>query len=204
MNASGRRVGRTLWTACRAVLALTAILGIGYTFAITGVGQLLFPAQADGSPVTNRSGAIVGSALLGQSFTDRSGRPLPEYFQPRPSNAGDGYDAAASSGSNLGPEHPELIRLIGERRAQVAAFDGVAESEVPADAVTSSGSGLDPDISPAYAEIQVRRVAEARGLSERTVRDLVTRHTRGRDLGFLGEPTVDVLGLNLELDELGG
>ena len=145
----------------------------------------------------------MGSALIGQSFTDADGNPLPEWFQPRPSAAGDGYDAGASSGSNLGPENEDLIAAIEERKAQVAEFNGVPEADVPADAVTASASGLDPHISPEYALLQVARVAEARGLPESEVRDLVESRIQARDLGYLGEPTVNVLQLNLALAELG-
>jgi len=147
---------------------------------------------------------VVGSALIGQSFTDAGGEPLVAYFQPRPSAAGDGYDAGASSGSNLGPENPDLVAAIEERRAQVAALEGVEPADVPPDAVTASASGLDPHVSPAYAALQVPRVAAARGMSERDVADLVARHTGGRGLGFVGEPTVNVLRLNLALDDSEG
>jgi len=196
-----RTTARTTWVAIRAMLLLTLVLGVGYTAVITGIGQVAIPAQANGSVV--RSGdEVVGSALIGQSFTDAAGDALPEWFQPRPSAAGDGYDAGASSGSNLGPENEDLVAAIEERRAQVAAFNGVAEDEVPADAVTTSGSGLDPHISPEYARLQVARVAEARGLPESEVGDLVESRIQARDLGYLGEPTVNVLQLNLALEGL--
>ncbi|MFE5293850.1 K(+)-transporting ATPase subunit C [Isoptericola sp. NPDC056618] len=201
MNATTRSTGRTLGVAVRAMIVLTLLLGVGYTAAITGVGQLVLPAQADGSLVRDGDGTVVGSALIGQGFTDAEGAPLPQYFQPRPSAAGDGWDGAASSGSNLGPENPDLVAAIGERRAAVAALEGVDPADVPADAVTASGSGLDPHISPEYAELQVARVAAARGLSDKEVSDLVARHTEGRALGYLGEPVVDVLELNVALDE---
>ena len=197
-----RTTARTYWVAIRAMLLFTLVLGVGYTAVITGIGQVILPAQANGSVV--RSGdEVVGSALIGQSFADADGNPLPEWFQPRPSAAGDGYDAGASSGSNLGPENEDLIAAIEERKAQVAEFNGVPESEVPADAVTASASGLDPHISPEYARLQVARVAEARGLPESEVLDLVESRIQARDLGYLGEPTVNVLQLNLALDELG-
>jgi K+-transporting ATPase ATPase C chain len=197
-----RTTARTYWVAIRAMLLFTLVLGVGYTAVITGIGQVALPAQANGSVV--RSGdEVVGSALIGQSFADADGNPLPEWFQPRPSAAGDGYDAGASSGSNLGPENEDLIAAIEERRAQVAEFNGVPESEVPADAVTASASGLDPHISPEYARFQVARVAETRGLPESEVLDLVESRIQARDLGYLGEPTVNVLQLNLALDELG-
>lgn len=204
MNTSARATGRTVWVAVRAMALFTLVLGVGYTALVTAVGQVALPAQAAGSLLRGDSGEVVASALLGQSFTDADGAPLRQYFQPRPSAAGDGYDGAGSAGSNLGPENPDLVAAIAERRALVAAFDGVAPEEVPADALTASASGLDPHISPAYARIQVARVAAARGLDPRVVREVVADHTRGRDLGYLGEPVVDVVGLNLALDRLGG
>ena len=203
MNATTRSTGRTLGVAVRAMIVLTLLLGVGYTAALTGVGQLVLPARADGSLVRDGGGAVVGSALLGQGFTDADGEPLPQYFQPRPSAAGDGWDGRASSGSNLGPENPDLVAAIAERRAAVAALEGVEEADVPPDAVTASASGLDPHISPEYADLQVGRVAAARGVPEREVADIVARHTEGRALGYLGEPVVDVLELNVALDELG-
>lgn len=197
-----RTAVRTHWVAIRAMLVFTLVLGVGYTLLVTAIGQLALPAQANGSLVRSADGEVVGSALIGQSFADASGEPLPEWFQPRPSAAGDGYDGGASSGSNLGPENADLITAIGERKAQVAAFNGVSEDEVPADAVTASASGLDPQISPAYARLQVARVAEARGLPESAVAELVESRIQSRDLGYLGEPTVNVLTLNLALAEL--
>ncbi|ROQ58923.1 K+-transporting ATPase ATPase C chain [Rathayibacter sp. PhB152] len=189
---------RQYGVALRALLVLTVALGVLYPLAITGLGQLAFARQANGSLLTE-NGETVGSSLIGQSFTDADGNPLPEWFQSRPSAAGDGYDASASSGSNLGPENEDLIAAIQERRAAIAAFDGVDPTAVPADALTASASGLDPQISPAYAAIQVARVAAARGLTEEDVRALVAEHTQGRDLGFLGDETVNVLELNLAL-----
>lgn len=199
---SSPRTGfRHYGVAIRAMLVLTAVLGVVYPLAITGVGQLAFPAQANGSPA-EVNGETVGSALIGQSFSDADGNLLPEWFQPRPSAAGDGYDAGASSGSNWGPENADLIAAIDERRAQIAEFDQVAPADIPADALTASSSGLDPHISPAYALLQVERVAAARGLSADAVRALVESKTQSRDLGFLGEPTVNVLQLNIALGEL--
>ncbi|ROP50207.1 MULTISPECIES: potassium-transporting ATPase subunit KdpC [unclassified Rathayibacter] len=189
---------RQYGVALRALLVLTVALGVLYPLAITGLGQVAFARQANGSLLTE-NGETVGSSLIGQSFTDADGNPLPEWFQSRPSAAGDGYDASASSGSNLGPENEDLIAAIEERRAAIAAFDGVDPAAVPADALTASASGLDPQISPAYAAIQVARVAAARGLTEEDVRALVAEHTQGRDLGFLGDETVNVLELNLAL-----
>lgn len=201
MNMSTRQAGRTIWVATRAMVLFTIVLGIVYTLAITLIGQLALPAQANGSVVTDTQGSPVGSSLIGQSFADAEGNPIPEYFQPRPSAAGDGYDGGASSGSNYGPENADLIAAITERKAQVAEFNGVSEAEVPVDAVTASSSGLDPDISPEYAAIQVARVAEARDLSVDEVQELVDAATNGRTLGYLGEPTVNVLELNLALDQ---
>jgi len=203
MSMSTRTTVRTTGVAVRAMLVFTLVLGVGYTLLVTGVAQLALPWQANGSPVHDAAGDTVGSALIGQSFTDADGSALPEYFQSRPSAAGDGYDGGASSGSNYGPENPDLVSAIQTRKAAIAEFEGVAPSEVPADAVTASGSGLDPHISPAYALLQVRRVAAARGVDEAEVRSLVEAHIQQRDLGYLGEPRVNVVELNLALDALG-
>jgi K+-transporting ATPase ATPase C chain len=200
---STRTTMRTHWVALRALLVLTAVLGLAYPLAMTLIAQVALPAQANGSLVRDADGDVVGSTLIGQSFTDAAGEPLPEWFQSRPSAAGDGYDGGASSGSNLGPENEDLIAAIEERRAAVAALEGVAEPDVPADAVTASASGLDPHISPEYALLQVDRVAEARELDEADVRALVEDHVQAPDLGFLGSPTVNVLSLNLALAEMG-
>ncbi|MGI9824345.1 potassium-transporting ATPase subunit KdpC [Agromyces sp. Marseille-Q5079] len=199
---STRTAVRTHWVAVRAMLIFTAVLGVAYTIVVTGIGQVILPAQANGS-VVREGDEVVGSALIGQSFADADGNPLPEWFQPRPSAAGDGYDGGASSGSNWGPENADLIAAIEERTAQVAEFNGVSEADVPADAVTASASGLDPHISPEYALLQVARVADERGLPESEVRELVESRIQARDLGYLGEPTVNVLQLNLALSELG-
>lgn len=193
---------RTTGVAIRAMLVFTVVLGLGYTLLVTGIGQLAVPWQANGSQLRTDDGELVGSALIGQSFTDAEGDPLPEYFQSRPSAAGDGYDGGASGGSNLGPSNDELVAAIGERQAAIAERDGVAVAAIPADAVTASGSGLDPDISPAYAFLQVPRIAAERGLDEDDVRRLVAQHVQARDLGYLGEERVNVLLLNLALDEL--
>src|SRR6478609_1131980 len=168
---SARTTLRTTGVAVRAMLVFTVVLGLGYTLLITGIGQLALPWQANGSPVRNAAGETVGSALIGQSWTDADGSPLPRYFQSRPSAAGDGYDGGASSGSNYGPENDDLVAAIGERQATIADLDGVAAAGIPADAVTASGSGLDPDISVAYALLQVDRVAEARDLDAGEVRE---------------------------------
>lgn len=204
MKTSRSVVGRTLWAAVRAMAILTVLLGVAYPLAITAVGRLALPWQSAGSLLPGADGHPVGSALIAQSFTDSRGNPLPRYFQPRPSAAGDGYDAMASGGSNQGPENEKLIADIRERRAEIAAFNDVPEDQVPADALTASGSGLDPHISPAYADLQVDRVAAARRLPADRVRALVESHTEGRDLGYLGEPRVNVLELNLALDAAGG
>lgn len=193
---------RSLGVAVRAMIVFTVVLGLGYTLLITGIGQLVAPAQANGSLVRDDSGDTVGSALIGQSFTDADGLPLPEYFQSRPSAAGDGYDGGASSGSNLGPENADLIAAIEERRAAITDFEGVDPEEIPADALTASASGLDPHISSAYALLQVPRVAAARDLPAAEVRALVESRIQSRDLGFLGEPRVNVLELNLALDAI--
>jgi potassium-transporting ATPase KdpC subunit len=199
-----RRLAKSqTWTALRALLILTVVLGLGYPLVVLGLGQVLLPAQANGSLV-RVDGQVVGSSLLSQSFSDADGDPLPEWFQPRPSAAGDGYDGGASGGSNYGPENADLIAAIEERRAAIAAFDDVDPADIPADALTASASGLDPHISPEYALLQVDRVAEARGLSVAEVRSLVEAHIQGRDLGVMGDPTVNVLELNVALSELDG
>ena len=280
---------RQHWAAVRALLVLTVIFGGAYPLLIWLVAQLPGLSQNANGSIVNADGRPVGSSLIGQSFTDADGNALPQYFQSRPSAAGDGYDPMASSASNLGPESivdapekPSLLTLVCSRSAQIAKHEGVdgarpyctgdgvgavlsvigprdaagrvtnptrvvsvnqpcdttktpfldtyegvrvecaepgedytigqlmpvrgaapADPAVPADAVTASGSGLDPDISPAYAALQVNRVAAARGLSADQVRDVVAAHTEGRALGFMGEPTVNVLAVNLALDDMG-
>lgn len=201
MNASTRGTGRQYGVALRALLILTVAVGVVYPLVITGIGQLALPAQANGSTVTSQ-GAVVGSSLIGQSFTDAKGNPLPQWFQSRPSAAGTGYDGGASSGSNLGPDTPALLKAIQERKQVIEKVDGVGAAQIPADAVTASGSGLDPHISPAYARLQVDAVAKARGISSASVQKLVEAHIQQRDLGYLGEPTVNVLQLNLALSAM--
>ena len=196
-----RGAWRQYWVALRAMIVLTVALGIGYTFVVTGAGQLALPDQANGS-IVSVDGKPVGSALLGQSFTDAHGKPLPQWFQSRPSAAGDGYDGTASSGSNLAASNPAQQKAVKERTAAIEASDGVRADAIPSDAVTASGSGLDPHISPAYALLQVDRVAAARGLPADRVRALVESRIQGRDLGYLGDPTVNVLQLNLALSEM--
>jgi K+-transporting ATPase ATPase C chain len=193
-----RTLFRQYGVALRAMLVLTLLLGVVYTAVVTGVGQLALGGRADGSAV-RLDGETVGSSLIGQSFTDADGAALPEWFQSRPSAAGDGYDASASSGSNLGPESDDLVTAIDERRAAIAESDGVDPESIPVDALTASASGLDPHISPAYARLQIARVAAARDLPADEVEALVERHVQGRDLGYLGEPTVTVLELNVAL-----
>lgn len=190
---------RQLWTAARAMALLVALLGLAYPLAVTAAGQALFPAQANGS-LLEHDGQTVGSALLGQAYLKSDGSPDPRYFQPRPSAAD--FDALASGGSNAGPNDPELAKQITERRAQVAAFNQVPAAQVPADAVTASFSGLDPDISPDYALLQAKRVAAARSLPPARVQELVHGLTRGPEAGFLGAGRVNVLELNLQLDAM--
>jgi K+-transporting ATPase ATPase C chain len=204
--------------ALRTLLVLTVILGLAYPLVMTGLAQVAFHGNANGSLV-HREGKAVGSDLIGQAFIrpvlengkpkkDADGNPVvepdPKYFQSRPSAAGLGYDPLSTSASNLGPENKDLITAIKQRRTAAAQFDGVLPSQVPPDALLASGSGLDPHVSPAYARVQVARVARERGLAVAKVQALVEAHTQGRVLGFLGEPRVNVLELNLALDGMGG
>jgi potassium-transporting ATPase KdpC subunit len=189
-------VHRHLWVAVRMVAVVVVLTGIIYPLFITGVAQLIFPHKANGSMVSV-NGRVVGSNLIGQQFTQM------KYFWPRPSAAGAGYDAMASSASNLGPTSKALIDRIKKDVASLIKVDpGLTAGNVPVDMVTTSGSGLDPDITPANAYAQVARVAAARGLAPAAVRNLVKQHIAGRQLGVLGEPHVNVLLLNLALDEL--
>ena len=247
---------RQLLTGLRVTIALIVLLGVAYPLAVWGVGRIVFRHQTDGSFV-KANGKLVGSALIGQNFADRDGNPLPQYFQPRPSAAGKGYDPTASSGSNLGPTNPSLVgnsidgpqnnpyrtaadpfcvpvpatdqnghpqtdskgdavyqknpdgtyvcnsNTVPERVIAYRQFNGLATgTPVPVDAVTASGSGLDPDISEANALDQAARVAKARHLDPATVVALVHQHTNGRPWGVLGEKTVNVLDLNVALDRL--
>lgn len=181
--------------ALRLLLALTLLLGVAYPLAMVGVGSLLGD-RADGQPVVTSDGEVVGSRLLSQPFEgDR-------WFQPRPSAVD--HDALGSGASNLGPSNPELLALIDQRRAEVATREGVDPATVPPDAVTASASGLDPDISPAYAALQVPRVARENGMTRAAVERLVAASTSGRSAGFLGEPVVNTTTLNAALAELHG
>lgn len=182
---------KNLLTAVLMTIATTILLGLVYPLVVTGIARLLFPRQANGQLI-ERNGQVVGSRIIGQSFSSA------RYFHSRPSAAGNGYDAANSGGSNLGPTNQKLIdRVKSDTAALQAENPGVP---VPVDLVTTSASGLDPDISPAAATFQVARIARERGISEQAVREMIARHTRGRQLGFLGEPRINVLELNLELD----
>jgi len=193
---------RQTWAGLRVLLVLTVVLGFAYPLAVTGVAQLAFPWQANGSLVTASGDRVdspdneaVGSVLIGQGFDG------PEWFHPRPSAAGDGYDTLASAGSNLGPLNEDLLATVEERRSAVAAQEGVDPADVPVDALTASGSGLDPDISLAYAQLQIARIVKERGLTPEQVQVLVDQASVGRDLGVLGEPRVNVLRLNLALQD---
>jgi potassium-transporting ATPase KdpC subunit len=229
---------RQLLTGLVMTVVLTVLLGIVYPLAVFAVGQVAFNDRANGSFVKSADGTVVGSSLIGQSFTDADGNALVQYFQPRPSAAGSGYDAMSSSASNLGPGNPKLIApadgpdcyLVDKTDdngdavldaagnpvqecygdtvpARVAAYrtlNGLADDvQVPVDAVTASGSGLDPQISVANAKLQAPRVAQSRSVPVDTVLAAVDRHTQGRQWGFLGEKVVNVLELNLDLDRQG-
>ncbi|WP_077193652.1 potassium-transporting ATPase subunit KdpC [Streptomyces lydicus] len=215
MNNSVRNTARLLGAGLRALLVLTVVCGVLYPLLVTGVAQAAFPGRANGSEVTSH-GKVVGSSLLGQRYdkgTDKEGEPVPDlrFFQPRPSaglgsNRTNGvntrYDLQVSGATNLGATNTDLVKAVGERKKWVSETYGVPLSQVPADAVTSSGSGLDPDISPAYARLQADRVAKENRLPADRVRRLVEDHTDGRMLGFLGEPRVNVLELNIALKDL--
>ncbi len=187
---------RLLRTSFLMTLALVVLTGLIYPLAMTGLAQVFFHDQANGSLITNARGQVVGSRLIGQSFTK------PQYFHGRASAAGAGYDATSSGGTNLGPTSTKLLTTTVALADSIRKEDGLpATYPLPSDAVSTSASGLDPDISPAYADLQVARVARARGLSQATVRALVGQHTVERTLGVLGAPRVNVLELNLALDQ---
>ncbi|MCU7821129.1 K(+)-transporting ATPase subunit C [Kitasatospora sp. DSM 101779] len=198
---------RTHLTALRMLLVMTVILGVAYPLLVTGISQVAFADKANGS-IVKADGKEVGSGLLGQNYNlpkkdpnnaDEQAQPDPKFFQPRFSTGS--YDPKASGASNLGPNDEKLTRTIQDRRAAIAAFDGVDPASVPVDAVTASGSGLDPHISVAYAKEQVNRVAKARGLSTDTLNRLIDKYTEGRSLGFLGQDGVNVVLLNKAISE---
>ena len=183
-----------VWTAIRVTIVTAVIAGIIYPLAMTGIAQVVFPGKADGSLI-KKNGVVIGSSLIAQNFT------AAKYFWPRPSAAGSGYDGMDSSASNLGPTNKNLAdRVQASVKADIAADPGLTFGQVPIDMVTTSGSGLDPGITVANARAQAPRVAAARGMSVSAVLALVAKHTSGRQLGLLGEPTVNVLQLNLALD----
>jgi K+-transporting ATPase ATPase C chain len=185
---------RQIRPAIIALLVFTVLAGIAYPLVVTGVAQLLWHDKANGSLV-KEDGTVVGSSLIGQQFSD------PKYFHPRPSAAGSGYDGLASGGSNLGPTNPDFLKSIEDRVAAYRKENNLPVTQtVPVDAVTASASGLDPEISVANAKLQAARVAAARGMTVDQVLALVNAHTTGRQWGFLGEPGVNVLDLNLALD----
>ena len=196
---------RQAWAGARVLLGLTFVLGVAYPLVVTAVGQVVFPWQANGSLLTAggeragslAGGGVIGSALIGQTFDG------PQWFHSRPSVAGTGYDTLASGGANLGPSNPDLLKTVQDRRAAVAAEEGVDPAQVPPDALTASASGLDPDISPDFARLQVARVAAARGLPASEVAALVADSAQARTLGVLGDPRVNVLRLNLALTRMG-
>ncbi|MEV0374768.1 potassium-transporting ATPase subunit KdpC [Streptomyces sp. NPDC050636] len=215
MNNSVRNSARLMAAGLRALLVLTVVCGVIYPLVVTGVAQAAFPGKANGSEVSSH-GKVVGSSLIGQRYDkgqDKNGNPIPDlrFFQPRPSaglgsNKDNGvntqYDLQVSGASNLGATNTDLIDAVNERKKWVSDTYGVPKSKVPADAVTSSGSGLDPHISPEYAELQAARVAEENHLDAKKVEALVKDHTDGRVLGFMGEPRVNVLELNIALRDL--
>lgn len=174
------------------IALFTGVLGVAYPFAVTGVAQTVFSEQADGSLVRDKAGKVVGSALVGQTFAE------PVYLHPRPSAAGDGYDASSSSGANLGPLNPDLISRVKTDADALRAETGAAV--ITADAVTASASGLDPHISPAYARLQAARIAQARGVAVQEVSKVIEQHVEGRTFGVLGQPRVNVLLTNMALD----
>ncbi|MFZ3562140.1 potassium-transporting ATPase subunit C [Streptomyces sp. BH055] len=212
MNNSVRNTGRLLWAGLRALLVLTVVCGVLYPLAVTGVAQAAFHDKANGSEITS-DGKVVGSSLIGQTYLTKDGKPDLKWFQPRPSNGlGENsvntqYKLILSGATNLAGDNKELVKQVESAKAAVVKDNSTATykvkaSDVPADAVTSSGSGLDPAISPEYADLQVHRIAELNHLSAARVQKLVDAHKDGRDLGFMGEPRVNVLELNVALRQL--
>jgi K+-transporting ATPase ATPase C chain len=186
---------KQLWPAIMLTFVLMIITGLVYPGVVTGLAQLLFRGQANGSLIVDAKGQVVGSALIGQSFS------RPEYFHSRPSAAGAGYDDTLSGGTNKGPTDTKLAdTLIAQAVDSAVAQDSAVKGQIPSDMVTSSGSGLDPHISPADAQLQIARVARARAVPASKIEALVTAHTEGRQFGFLGDPRVNVLALNIALD----
>lgn len=185
---------RTIFIACRAALLTALILGIGYPLAMTGLGQMFFPDKTDGSLIRDARGRVTGSALLAQAATK------PHYLQPRPSAAGEGYDAMASGGSNLGPSSAALRERVKAEIARLQAENPRARGPIPAELVTASASGLDPHLSPAGMLWQLPRIAQARGVAEERVRAVLMANVEDRWFGLLGQPTVNVLQANLALD----
>jgi K+-transporting ATPase ATPase C chain len=201
---------RQLVPAVISMVVFTVLFGLVFPLVITGIGQLAFHDKAEGS-IVEQHGKAIGSSLIGQAFTDAKGKVLPQYFQSRPSAAvgasGDtaaGYDPTYSSGSNLGPTNPDFLKLVGQRVQAYRKLNGLSSTtKVPVDAVTASGSGLDPDISVANARLQAQRVADERGIPAAKVRQAIDDNTSDRTLGVMGEKTVNVLALNRALEELG-
>ncbi|WP_055601308.1 potassium-transporting ATPase subunit C [Streptomyces aureus] len=219
MNNSAGSTGRLLWAGLRALLVLTVLCGVLYPLAVTGIAQVAFPGKANGSEVTDASGRVVGSELIGQTYDlplkegEETAAPDLKWFQPRPSNGlgansvNTQYSIILSGATNRSGDNADLIQWVKDAKAAVIKDNSTADhrvkpSDVPADAVTSSGSGLDPHISPEYAKLQVHRIAEVNKLDVKAVDKLVADHTDGRLLGFIGEPRVNVLQLNIALKQL--
>ncbi|MFI1645510.1 potassium-transporting ATPase subunit C [Streptomyces avidinii] len=222
MNTSVGNTARLIGAGLRALLVLTVLCGVLYPLAVTGIAQVAFRDRANGSEIKDSEGTVVGSSLIGQTYNlpktdpddpEEAARPDLKWFQPRPSNGlgansvNTQYALILSGATNKAADNPELVKLVEDAKAAVIADNTTAghtvrPQDVPADAVTSSGSGLDPNISPAYAELQVHRVAEQNGLDVQQVEKLVQQHTEGRTLGFMGEPRVNVLRLNTDLKAL--
>ncbi|WP_327360913.1 MULTISPECIES: potassium-transporting ATPase subunit C [unclassified Streptomyces] len=222
MNNSVGNTARLLWAGLRALLVLTIVCGVLYPLAVTGIAQVAFGDQANGSEIKDKSGQVVGSSLIGQTYNlpkqnpddpEETAKPDLKWFQPRPSNGlgsnsvNTQYSLILSGATNKAGDNPDLVKLVEDAKAAVIADNTTASytvkpQDVPADAVTSSGSGLDPNISPTYAKLQIHRVAEQNKLDVKQVEKLVADHTTGRTLGFMGEPRVNVLELNTALKAL--